>query len=154
MTTAAPAGELRFAEPERREAELLLRVGLPCGAVAELTRLGKERGLKLQEYVTALLDTVAEESAARRAPVAEGKRRSWSAAKHPGALTEGPRREERRQRFIAARKRLGITQRQAAEVLGAGPGTVASWETGRVPMPRNMLAQMVELAGQIDETGI
>ncbi len=47
--------------------------------------------------------------------------------------------------FKAIRKRLGLTQKQLAEVLGYRPLTISSFETGRRPVKRNLEVKMMRL---------
>ena len=71
--------------------------------------------------------------------IAEGKRRYREA--HKEEIAEGKR--ELRDARIA----LGLTQKQAAELLGVDPSTVCRWETIKPPPNwREMIAKMEEPA--------
>ena len=76
---------------------------------------------------------------AHKEEIAEGKRRYREA--HKEEIAEGKR--ELRDARIA----LGLTQKQAAELLGVDPSTVCRWETIKPPPNwREMIAKMEEPA--------
>ncbi len=76
---------------------------------------------------------------AHREEIAEGKRRYYEA--HREEIAEGKR--ELRDARIA----MGLTQREAAELLGVAPSTVCRWETIKPPKNwREMIAKMKESA--------
>ena len=76
---------------------------------------------------------------AHKEEIAEGKRRYYEA--HKEEIAEGKR--ELRDARIA----LGLTQKQAAELLGVDPSTVCRWETIKPPPNwREMIAKMKEPA--------
>lgn len=41
-----------------------------------------------------------------------------------------------------ARKRLGLTQAEVAELAGVTQGTVSKWETGKIPVGENEAARL------------
>jgi transcriptional regulator with XRE-family HTH domain len=47
---------------------------------------------------------------------------------------------------VDLRKRLGMTQEQAAKAIGIRPATLSSWETGRIPrMSPSFIKKMMEI---------
>ncbi|RBQ05167.1 hypothetical protein DQE82_26840 [Micromonospora sp. LHW51205] len=46
------------------------------------------------------------------------------------------------------RRRAGLTQQQAADLLGVHPGRVCAWETGRTTVPLAVLAAVADLAAE------
>ena len=146
--------ELRFAGQGRKEIELLLHVGVPLGAVNELRRLAVERELTLQQYVSLALIAIARESLDRRGGTKgrERKRTPFGIVLKPGSLAQGMDsatliiEENQRTRFVSARKRLKLKQREVASVLGVSQGQVSSWELGRFAISPRALEQLEEMA--------
>ncbi|MEZ2283175.1 helix-turn-helix domain-containing protein [Microcoleus sp.] len=49
---------------------------------------------------------------------------------------------------VELRKKLGLTQREAAKKLGIRESTLSNWETGKVPhVPPSVIKKMMELYG-------
>lgn len=47
---------------------------------------------------------------------------------------------------VERRKQLGLTQREAAKILGVREATLSNWETGKVPhVPPSTIKKMLEL---------
>ena len=53
-----------------------------------------------------------------------------------------------RRRFTAARHKIGMTQLEAARVLGVGTTTLEDWERGAARLPAWALDEIERLAGE------